>query len=201
VRRIFFACFLIAVTHALAGDLKVVWQLNTEPDLAGYFVYYGTKSRPRGNRLEVGRQTQYVIQNLKAGETYYIAVTAVDSAGNESVFSEQMAVRVLADKEKRGGLPPQHFLLSIHPNPFHLTPNKTTTFAFELYEPSSVKLEIFNVLGQRVVTRIDKNLQAGAQTFVWDGRNSQNQFVQTGVYLYRLETARQISTRKVMVYR
>jgi len=200
VRKIIIGVLMLAAVSVTAGDLKVTWQPNTEPDLAGYFVYYGTKARPQANRLDVGRQTQYLIQNLSAGETYYLSVTAVDKAGNESVSSELIAVRVLTDQEKRGGLPPQHFLLQSHPNPFHISPNQTTTISFALSEPSPVKLEIFNLLGQRVITLVDKNLSAGAQKFPWNGRDRRGAPVPTGVYLYRLETDRQVSTRKLVVY-
>ena len=200
MRKIIIGVLMLAAVSVTAGDLKVTWQPNTEPDLAGYFVYYGTKARPQANRLDVGRQTQYLIQNLSAGETYYLSVTAVDKAGNESVASELIAVRVLTDQEKSGGLPPQHFLLQSHPNPFHISPNQTTTISFALSEPSPVKLEIFNLLGQRVVTLVDKNLSAGAQKFPWNGRDRRGAPVPTGVYLYRLETDRQVSTRKLVVY-
>ncbi len=198
--KIILNVLFLAVVSATAGDLKVTWQQNTEPDLAGYFVYFGKKDRPQANRIDVGRQTQYLIQNLPAGETYYISVTAVDKAGNESVASELIAVRVLTDQEKRGGLPPQHFLLQSHPNPFHISPNQTTTISFSLSEPSQVKLEIFNLLGQRLITLVDKNLPSGEQKFLWNGRDHRGATVPTGVYLYRLETERQVSTRKLVVY-
>jgi hypothetical protein len=200
VRKIILSVLFLAVVSAAAGDLKVTWQQNTEPDLAGYFVYYGKKERPQANRIDVGRQTQHLIQNLPAGETYYISVTAVDKSGNESVASELIAARVLTDREKSGGLPPQHFLLQSHPNPFHISPNQTTTISFALSEPAPVKLEIFNLLGQRVITLVDKNLPSGEQKFSWNGRDHRGAAVPTGVYLYRLETERQVSTRKLVVY-
>ncbi|MGH7454457.1 MAG: fibronectin type III domain-containing protein, partial [bacterium] len=78
----------------MAADLKITWQPNREPDLAGYFVYYGVQTGFYNYRLAVGRQTEYTIRDLKPGEPYFIAVTAVDTASNESAFSEQIRVRV-----------------------------------------------------------------------------------------------------------
>jgi hypothetical protein len=201
MRKIMIGVLWLAAVSVMAGDLKVTWQPNTEPDLAGYFVYYGKKERPQANRINVGRQTQYLIQNLPAGETYYVSVTAVDKSGNESSPSESIVARVLTDREKSGGLPPQHFLLQSHPNPFYISPNQTTTISFSLSEPSQVKLEIFNLLGQRVITLVDdKALLAGEQKFLWSGRDRRGATVPAGVYLYRLETGRQVSTRKLVVY-
>jgi len=201
VRIIALASLLLACAPAIAGNLKVSWQPNTESDLAGYFVYYGTKDRPLGARVDAGRQTQYLIQNLKAGETYYIVVTAVDQNGNESEFSEQIAARVLTEQEKIGGAPPQHYLLQSHPNPFQIPSHANTAITFELGEESPVKLEIFNVLGQRLITLVDKSLKSGAQKILWNGFDEQKRPVQAGVYLYRLETSRRVSTRKLVVYR
>lgn len=94
MKIITFGILLLSVVSAMADSLTITWEPNTEPDLAGYFVYYGTKDRPHGNRIDVGRQTQYFIQTLKPGETYYVSVTAVDTAHNESVFIEQIAVTI-----------------------------------------------------------------------------------------------------------
>ncbi|MCG3121475.1 MAG: hypothetical protein ALAOOOJD_04590 [bacterium] len=200
VRISAFVYLFLVIAPVFAGDLKIVWQPNAEADLAGYVVYYGTAERPQRHRIEVGPQTEYLLQNLPVGETYYISITAVDRTGNESLLSEQISARVLTDQEKHGGGSPQHYLLSSHPNPFHIKSNKITTLAFALTESSPVKLEIFNLLGQRVISLVDKTLTAGAQTIAWNGFDAQRRPVHTGVYWYRLQTSRQISTQRLIIY-
>lgn len=200
VRIIAFGFLLLAIAPAVGGDLKITWQPNTEADLVGYVVYYGTAERPQRHRIEVGRQTEYRIQNLPAGETYSISVTAVDTAGNESLFSEQIAARIPTDQEKQGSVSLQHYLLSSHPNPFHIQSTKITTLAFALTEASPVKIEIFNLLGQRVITLLDKTLLAGAQAISWNGLDAQRRLVRTGIYWYRLQTSRQVSTQRLILY-
>jgi len=200
VRSIALASFLLACAPAIAGEIKVSWQPNTEPDLAGYFLYYGTKERPQRHRLDVGPQTQYLIQNLQSGITYFITVTAVDREGNESLLAERITARIPAAQEENGGSPPQHYLLQNYPNPFQIPAHKTTAITFALSEDSPVKLEIFNVLGQRLVTLVEQSLKSGAQKILWNGFDEQKKPVPAGVYLYRLETGGQISTRKLVVY-
>lgn len=200
VRIIALLIFWLAAAPLFAGEVKVAWQPNTEPDLAGYVVYYGPKERPQRYRIEVGRQTQYLISNLKAGETYYIAVTAVDYAGNESGFSQQLAARAGGGSEGSGAAL-KSFLLQSHPNPFHISSHKNTSFTFELGEEAPVKLEIFNLLGQRLIALINKNLPSGPQKVLWNGLDAQKRPAPAGVYLYRLETNGQVSTRKLVVYR
>ena len=201
MRIILIAILLLIGAPAIGGEIKIAWQPNTESDLAGYYVYYGAKNRPLGARINVGRQTQYTIQNLTAGETYHIAITAFDQTGNESTFSQQTEARVAGGSEKGDGTPAQHELLPNYPNPFQIPLDKNTAIAFLLSADSPVKLEIFNVLGQRLVTLLDRSLPAGLQKIFWNGLDAQKRPVPAGIYVYRLETNGQISTRKLVIYR
>lgn len=58
-------------------------------DLAGYRLYYGTRSGQYSQVITVGTYTTAEIGNLESG-TYYLAVTAYDIFGNESDFSEEI---------------------------------------------------------------------------------------------------------------
>mgnify|MGYP006299498725 CR=1 FL=1 len=73
-----------------AGDVNVTWDPNSEPDLSGYKVYYGTSSRSYSTILDVGNTTEHTITNLTDGVQYYFAVTAYDTALNESGYSEEV---------------------------------------------------------------------------------------------------------------
>ena len=61
--------------------------------LSGYRVYYGTAPgsylQARGAGASAGTSTSYTATGLLAGKVYYFAVTAVDSSGNESAFSNE----------------------------------------------------------------------------------------------------------------
>ena len=70
---------------------SLTWGPNTDTDLAGYKVYVGTSSRVYGSPINVGNLTSYAITNLGVGSTYYFAVTAYDSSGNESGFSNEVS--------------------------------------------------------------------------------------------------------------
>ena len=59
-------------------------------DLAGYTIYYGTSSLNYTVSIDVGNVTTYKIDNLSPG-TYYFSVTAYDTAGNESDFSNEVS--------------------------------------------------------------------------------------------------------------
>lgn len=67
------------------------WTGNTEGDLAGYKIYYGTQSGTYGAPLVLGRVNTYQITNLTIGTTYFFCITAYDAAGNESLYSAEVS--------------------------------------------------------------------------------------------------------------
>jgi len=92
-------------------------------------------------------------------------------------------------------LPRSFALHNNYPNPF----NPATTIAYDLPAPAHVTLEIFNVLGQKVRTLVDDYQEAGAQTVVWDGRDSGNREVATGVYFYKIRAGDFTDSKKMLL--
>lgn len=89
----FLALWLLVCSSAFAADPILVWDPNTEPDLAGYRAYWGTASRSYGPPVNVGLSTTYIVPGLAPG-TYYFAVTAYNSAGYESGYSNEVSATV-----------------------------------------------------------------------------------------------------------
>lgn len=78
---------------ACALDVVLAWDPVSEPDLAGYRVYYGTSSRQYSAHITIGTQTTYTVTGLAAGPIYYFAVTAY-SATDESGFSNEVSTAI-----------------------------------------------------------------------------------------------------------
>jgi fibronectin type 3 domain-containing protein len=87
------AICLLGTPQAAAGDVALQWEPNAETDLAGYRVYVGTASGTYSAPRTIGLQTTYTVTGLAAG-TYYFAVTAVNTAGLESDFSNEVYTTV-----------------------------------------------------------------------------------------------------------
>jgi hypothetical protein len=85
--------FTLAPSPVSAGVVLVSWNRNIEPDLAGYRVYCGTSPGTYTHVLTVGNKTRVFLNGIQEG-TYYIAVTAYDSSGNESEFSSEVKADV-----------------------------------------------------------------------------------------------------------
>ena len=92
-------------------------------------------------------------------------------------------------------LPREFELLPNYPNPF----NPSTSFAVALPTASHVTLEIYNLLGQRVVKLFDGPAQAGYLDLTWDGRDSRGRSVGSGVYFYKVEAEDFRQVRKMVL--
>jgi hypothetical protein len=90
-------------------------------------------------------------------------------------------------------LPEGFELLQNYPNPF----NPQTEIAYTLPEGSNVKLEIYNVLGQKVKVLVDEYQSAGTKKVVWDGKNENGERVSSGIYFYRLDAGSYVQTKKM----
>jgi hypothetical protein len=84
---------------SLASTIDLTWiaptvdtQGNPLTDLAGYKVYVGVSTGVYGPAINVGNVTAYTVAGLTAGVRYYFAITAYDTAGNESLFSAEINV-------------------------------------------------------------------------------------------------------------
>jgi hypothetical protein len=80
-------------------------------------------------------------------------------------------------------VPTQYSLDQNYPNPF----NPSTRIQFALPQESTVKLKVFNLLGQEVITLADEVRPAGYFFTEWNGTNSLGSRVSSGVFFYRME--------------
>ncbi len=107
------------------------------------------------------------------GEYY---VTVFDNYNNTQA-SAKVIVSLNVQTDETNMLPQTYSLQQNYPNPF----NPTTTIAYELPFESKVKVEIFNILGQRVKTLINNTQHAGKYSMLWDAGN-----FASGVYIIKM---------------
>ncbi len=91
---------------------------------------------------------------------------------------------------------PQSFRLEQnYPNPF----NPNTTFNFALPKQSQVRIDIFNVLGQKIKTLADTEYPAGRYSVDWNGINDNGSAAASGIYFYRMSADNFQDTKKLML--
>jgi hypothetical protein len=100
--------------------------------------------------------------------------------------------RTITSVAERGDVlvPKAYTLLQNYPNPF----NPTTTIHFALKAKGKVSLKVYNMLGAEVATLVDKNLEAGTYSVIYDASD-----LSTGVYFYRLSVNGFVSTKKLVL--
>jgi hypothetical protein len=81
-----------------------------------------------------------------------------------------------------GQLPNNFELGQNFPNPF----NPDTKIQYSLAQAGEVRLDIFNLLGEKVATLVNENQNAGFHFVLWQGKDDRNNNVSSGVYFYRL---------------
>ena len=82
-----------------------------------------------------------------------------------------------------------------YPNPF----NPETHISFRLPKPTQVKLEIFNVAGERIRLLVNEFKNAGTYNVVWNSRMDNGSKAPSGVYFYRLQADEFNMSRKLVL--
>ncbi len=174
------------------------WNANTEPDLDHYGIHRGDQDSPGGSIFwhtvvtttnTTWTDTQIII-NTSGSATVYYKITAVDTAEQESDFSNTVSTKTniipkpstsLID-EKSANLPRELALYQNFPNPF----NPQTEIRFGLPRTAHVVLKIYNVIGEEIRTLADNYVEAGFHSISWDGKDETGRDLPSGIYVYRL---------------
>ena len=132
----------------------------------------------KGNRAIVRLDGEYTLKSAQVADPAANSITPV-----------------LGSVVTNDNLPSEYGLCQNFPNPF----NPRTSISFALPKATQTRLEIFNLLGQRVVTLIDTRLEAGRHAVDWEGCDGSGTSVASGVYFYRLETPQFTASKKMLL--
>lgn len=106
-----------------------------------------------------------------------------------------IALAEIPDGSVESNLPTEFALGQNYPNPF----NPVTDIAYSVPVASHVKLDVLNVLGQKVVTLKDEFSEAGSFVVTWDGKDKTGRSVASGVYFYRMSAGGNFEEVKKMM--
>ncbi|MBN2001080.1 T9SS type A sorting domain-containing protein [candidate division KSB1 bacterium] len=109
--------------------------------------------------------------------------------GSHNVFIRESFLKL------QTSLPAKFKLSQNYPNPF----NPRTTIKYQLPEKSKVTLKIFNLFGQEVSTLVNEDKEAGYHEILWDGKDFNGKRVSSGVYIYRIQTANLVQSKKMVI--
>jgi len=98
---------------------------------------------------------------------------------------------------RRSGTPNDFQLFQNYPNPF----NSETWIRYNLKDTEEVTIAIYDVSGRKVRTLIKEEQLPGIHRVKWDGRDSSEQEVSSGLYVYQMRAAGKSLTRKLLLVR
>jgi len=179
-----------------ADDIDIqptlTWQASDDADT--YHVQLSLTPEFEQNDLVVDSdgitETELLLTDgLALATKYYWRVRAVGESGvswwsDLFTFSTQMVTSV----EEEADIPVDFTLSQNYPNPF----NPTTVIEFGLPKSSPVRLEVYNMIGQRVALLVDEQKTAGWHAVTFDASS-----LSSGMYLYRIQTGEFTKTRKL----
>mgnify|MGYP000884186475 CR=1 FL=1 len=92
-------------------------------------------------------------------------------------------------------IPLEYSLKQNYPNPF----NPATTITYSLEKQSYVELSIYNVLGQKIKTLVNKEQPADVYNVIWNGDTDEGKAAASGIYFYEIKAGEYQNTRKMML--
>lgn len=178
---------ILSVMLIQPGTVIISWNANSEADLAGYRIYYGNASRNYHTQRDVGGTTEITIPDLTDNVPYYFAVTAYDTANNESSYSEE--VFIILNQSDTGDTVRINLNSYNFPNPFKAA-EQITNIRYFLSEPVEVSITIFDVRNSVVKKILDNTLKAAGEHVedVWNGRDEIGNAVANGDYFCEIKT-------------
>lgn len=186
------------------GAVSLSWQ-PPPGGWTGFYVYRSLANDAHGySRVTFDPVSTpgFVDTTAAMDTTYSYAITTFISGqpSLEGTGSDTLTIDTVTDIRSESvaeNTPKKFFLYPAYPNPF----NPATTIRYDVRNTSEVRIEIFNVLGQKVRTLVDEQKLAGTYTAVWDGQNDSGEAVASGVYLYRMVAKQFVTSRKLLLLR
>ncbi len=114
---------------------------------------------------------------------------------NEGGLHAQLVDFVSVDNDDNDVSMISNDLMQNYPNPF----NPETNISFNVRESGNVKIDIYNIKGQKVKTLINDSYLPGIHDIVWKGKDDNNKQVASGIYLYKMRNGKFSSTRKMIL--
>jgi FlgD Ig-like domain len=175
----------------MSGPTEMSWDETTATDFAYYCIYQDDDQFFTGPVL-LAHSIEPMLDVSAA--TGYLAVSAVDHAGNESALSEILQLSSGIDD---GSPIARTCLRGNAPNPF----NPQTRITFDLARDSRVVIDVHDLGGRRVANLLTDVMGAGRHHVTWNGRGVQGEALASGTYICRMKADNYVSCVRMQLIR
>ncbi|MDI6804153.1 MAG: FlgD immunoglobulin-like domain containing protein, partial [Bacteroidota bacterium] len=156
----------------------------------GTIHFYGIAQIPKEYEVILVNETNTTPFNLRGQSSY-----GFNAVQKSTPFKLIIGTAKFVEDEISMMIPDVFELSQNFPNPF----NSSTTISVKLPIDSELMIEIFNTLGQKVIVLTHGRYPKGVHTFSWNGTDSNDQIVPTGIYFYRMSAGKEILLTKKMI--
>ena len=181
----------------IAQDTLVL--LNWDPMNIEGFSYY-LLERSLSEEFDAEIVSNYLSNNyfqdddLEYDTEYFYRVAYVTD--EISPYSDTLSVTLEFLNNNYGPKLPEHYVLYDNfPNPF----NPVTTIKYNIPKKSHVKITIHDMLGNLVDVLVDEYQSKGSKSVQWDGKNSNNNSISGGLYLYTIQSGKFKEAKKMLL--
>lgn len=183
----------IVTTSLPNGSLDQTYNQTVESrgGILPYHFAVQTGQLPTGLTLDIN--TGVINGQPTAMGTYTFTIRCTDSSSPVKTDDQEYTVvitEVSGIEDGDTGVPTEFMLIGNYPNPF----NSSTLIRLELPEPGNIKVEVFNMLGQRVETIFDGFMNAGESEIRWNAGS-----ISSGIYFYKVTSGERTATRKMLL--
>ena len=185
--------------------VQITWVSQSESNLIGYNLYRNSSldlstavricELIPGTNSSIAQTYIYVDKELSQSGNYYYWLQNVDMDGNSSYHGPVSVIFSQQDGSSSPSLPFITRLENAYPNPF----NPNTSIRYQIKAPGKVKIDIYNLKGQKVRSFENSHAAAGFYQINWDGRDSFGNSVSSGVYQYKMSSEGYSSSKKMVL--
>lgn len=141
-----------------------------------------------------GNYTGFEGPDFAGVEARYVLLTIHSNHGDEFGYALSEIRINLSDasgiKDHSSSIPGKIELKQNYPNPF----NPKTNIKFGLDKSNFVKLDVINIIGEKVRTLVNKDIHAGYHRVTFNGKD-----LASGIYYYRLKAGKNVKTKKCLL--
>ena len=170
--------------------VEIIWDIYSDDNLKGYMIFRragtnGPEINIHPDRFISADKNAFLDDTADGGKTYTYTMGII-RADDSMVRSQPITIVT------------EEFTFSLEqnrPNPF----NPVTTLAYSIPDACHVTLGVYDVHGRLVKTLVNGTIPGGAHAIEWDGRDTGDTAVASGVYLIRLVAGKRTTTKKIVL--
>ncbi len=186
--------------------VNIFWRTESEFNHLGYRIFRSTDNvlsnatvitaslLNQGTSIGTATEYSYKDTEIEANCTYNYWLESIEIDGS-TTFYGPITTTTGDGQPQIPGIPLLTKLGKAYPNPF----NPRTNISYTLMNDSQVKIEVYNMKGQKVKTLISKDHVAGSYNVSWDGTDLYGKTVSSGTYFYKMTSDNYSEINKMLL--